>query len=77
MVSHNMTGFPGGVAGYDLCPQVQEQAARFGAEFQLTEVERSNDSAPKAQGAETAAGRPAPWRSAQPRGAERLPMSFR
>ena len=33
-------GFPQGVAGYELCPQVQEQAARFGAEFQLAEVQR-------------------------------------
>src|SRR5436305_787324 len=33
-------GFPEGVAGYELCPLVQEQAANAGAEFQLVEVER-------------------------------------
>jgi thioredoxin reductase (NADPH) len=33
-------GFPEGVAGYELCPLVQEQAGRSGAEFELTEVER-------------------------------------
>jgi thioredoxin reductase (NADPH) len=33
-------GFPEGVAGYELCPMVQEQAARYGAEFQLAEVQR-------------------------------------
>jgi thioredoxin reductase (NADPH) len=33
-------GFPEGIAGYELCPLVQEQAARFGAEFRLAEVER-------------------------------------
>ncbi len=33
-------GFPAGVAGYELCPMVQEQAARFGAEFRLAEVDR-------------------------------------
>ena len=26
-------GFPDGIAGYDLCPMVQEQAAAAGAEF--------------------------------------------
>jgi thioredoxin reductase (NADPH) len=31
-------GFPEGVAGYDLGPLVQEQAANHGAEFQLAEV---------------------------------------
>jgi thioredoxin reductase (NADPH) len=31
-------GFPEGVAGYELCPLVQEQAAKFGATFQLAEV---------------------------------------
>jgi thioredoxin reductase (NADPH) len=33
-------GFPAGVAGYELCPLVQEQAASHGAEFRLAEVER-------------------------------------
>ncbi|HLH26883.1 MAG TPA: FAD-dependent oxidoreductase [Chloroflexota bacterium] len=33
-------GFPEGVAGYELCPLVQEQAANQGAEFQLAAVER-------------------------------------
>jgi thioredoxin reductase (NADPH) len=31
-------GFPDGVAGYDLCPTVQQQAANHGAEFQRAEV---------------------------------------
>jgi thioredoxin reductase (NADPH) len=33
-------GFPEGVAGYELCPLVQEQAANAGAEFELAAVER-------------------------------------
>lgn len=33
-------GYPEGVAGYELCPLVQEQAAHYGAEFGLAEVER-------------------------------------
>jgi thioredoxin reductase (NADPH) len=33
-------GFPDGIAGYDLCPTVQIQAAEQGAEFQRAEVER-------------------------------------
>lgn len=33
-------GFPDGVAGYDLCPMAQEQAANAGAEFAAIEVER-------------------------------------
>jgi thioredoxin reductase (NADPH) len=33
-------GFPDGVAGYDLCPTVQRQAADQGAEFQRGEVTR-------------------------------------
>ena len=33
-------GFPEGVAGYELCPMVQEQAAAAGAEFAATTVER-------------------------------------
>ncbi|HEU4341754.1 MAG TPA: FAD-dependent oxidoreductase [Candidatus Binatia bacterium] len=33
-------GFPDGIAGYDLCPTVQRQAAEQGAEFQRGEVER-------------------------------------
>jgi thioredoxin reductase (NADPH) len=32
-------GFPSGVAGYDLGPLVQEQAANQGAEFQMAEVQ--------------------------------------
>src|ERR671918_2008639 len=31
-------GFPDGIAGYDLCPTVQHQAADQGAEFQRAEV---------------------------------------
>jgi len=33
-------GFPDGIAGYDLCPMVHEQAENVGAEFVATEVER-------------------------------------
>ena len=33
-------GFPDGIAGYDLCPTVQRQAADQGAEFQRAEVTR-------------------------------------
>ena len=33
-------GFPDGIAGYDLCPTVQRQAAEQGAEFQRAEVSR-------------------------------------
>ena len=33
-------GFPDGVAGYDLCPTVQRQAADQGAELQRAEVQR-------------------------------------
>ena len=33
-------GFPDGIAGYDLCPTVQRQAADQGAQFQRVEVER-------------------------------------
>jgi len=38
-------GFPEGVAGYDLCPTVQRQAADQGAEFQRAEVKdlQAND----------------------------------
>lgn len=32
-------GFPEGISGYDLGPAVQEQAERYGAQFQLAEVE--------------------------------------
>jgi thioredoxin reductase (NADPH) len=31
-------GFPDGVAGYELCPNLQTQAANYGAEFQRAEV---------------------------------------
>ena len=31
-------GLPDGIAGYDLCPTVQEQAEKAGAHFQLAEV---------------------------------------
>ena len=33
-------GFPDGIAGYDLCPNVQRQASDHGAEFQRAEVLR-------------------------------------
>ena len=33
-------GFPDGIAGYDLCPNLQRQAADYGAEFQRAEVLR-------------------------------------
>ena len=33
-------GFPEGIAGYDLCPIAQEQAAAAGAEFSATELKR-------------------------------------
>jgi thioredoxin reductase (NADPH) len=33
-------GFPDGIAGYDLCPAVQRQAADHGAEFECAEVLR-------------------------------------
>jgi len=33
-------GFPDGVAGYDLCPMAQEQAANAGAEFATAQLER-------------------------------------
>src|SRR5919201_1723446 len=33
-------GFPEGIAGYDLGPLVQEQAASYGAEFAMAEVQR-------------------------------------
>jgi thioredoxin reductase (NADPH) len=33
-------GFPDGVAGYELCPNVQRQAADQGAEFQRAEVQK-------------------------------------
>jgi thioredoxin reductase (NADPH) len=32
-------GFPQGVAGYELCPTAQEQAAEAGAEIRMTELE--------------------------------------
>ena len=32
-------GFPDGIAGYDLCPSVQRQAAEQGVEFQRVEVQ--------------------------------------
>ena len=32
-------GFPAGIAGFDLCPMVQEQAQSQGAHFELAEVE--------------------------------------
>jgi thioredoxin reductase (NADPH) len=33
-------GFSAGVAGYDLCPSVQDQAMAAGAAFEMTELER-------------------------------------
>ncbi|HEV2123652.1 MAG TPA: FAD-dependent oxidoreductase [Chloroflexota bacterium] len=38
-------GFPEGLAGYDLCPTVHEQAERAGAQFALAEVERVKSAA--------------------------------
>ncbi len=35
-------GFPDGVAGYDLCPTLQRQAADHGAEFERAEVSSSS-----------------------------------
>ena len=34
-------GFPEGVAGYELCPMLQEQAADDGAEVRMAELEAS------------------------------------
>ena len=39
-------GFPDGIAGYDLCPTVQRQAADQGAEFQRAEVQNLNPEGP-------------------------------
>lgn len=39
-------GFPDGIAGYDLCPTVQRQAADQGAEFQRAEVQKLNPQGP-------------------------------
>jgi thioredoxin reductase (NADPH) len=39
-------GFPAGIAGYDLCPTVQRQAADQGAEFQRAEVQDLNPEGP-------------------------------
>ena len=39
-------GFPDGIAGYDLCPTVQRQAADQGAEFQRAEVENLHPEGP-------------------------------
>ena len=39
-------GFPDGIAGYDLCPTVQRQAADHGAEFQRAEVENLHPEGP-------------------------------
>jgi len=39
-------GFPDGIAGYDLCPTVQRQAADQGAEFQRAEVENLRPEGP-------------------------------
>ena len=33
-------GFPEGIAGYELCPKLQEQAAKAGAEFRMAEAQR-------------------------------------
>lgn len=33
-------GFPAGIAGYELCPKLQEQAANAGAEFRMAEAQR-------------------------------------
>ena len=39
-------GFPDSIAGYDLCPTVQRQAADQGAEFQRAEVENLHPEGP-------------------------------
>src|SRR5690242_15621950 len=39
-------GFPDGIAGYDLCPTVQRQAADQGAEFQRAEAEKLRPEGP-------------------------------
>jgi thioredoxin reductase (NADPH) len=39
-------GFPDGIAGYDLCPTVQRQAADHGAEFQRAEVQNLHPEGP-------------------------------
>jgi len=39
-------GFPDGMAGYDLCPTVQRQAADQGAEFQRAEVQKLDPEGP-------------------------------
>jgi thioredoxin reductase (NADPH) len=39
-------GFPDGIAGYDLCPTVQRQAADHGAEFQRAKVENLHPEGP-------------------------------
>ncbi|HEY1234451.1 MAG TPA: FAD-dependent oxidoreductase [Candidatus Binatia bacterium] len=39
-------GFPDGIAGYDLCPTVQRQAADQGAEFQRAEVQNLRPEGP-------------------------------
>jgi thioredoxin reductase (NADPH) len=35
-----LAGFPEGVAGYDLCPMLQDQAGAAGAEFMMSTLER-------------------------------------
>jgi len=39
-------GFPEGIAGYDLCPNLQRQAADQGAEFQRAEVQNLHPEGP-------------------------------
>ena len=39
-------GFPEGIAGYDLCPNLQRQAADYGAEFQRAEVQNLHPEGP-------------------------------
>ena len=48
-------GFPDGVAGFELCPSAQGQAAEAGAEFETTEIQ-SIDGAPLAWKIATAEG---------------------
>src|ERR1041385_3216378 len=42
----DFSGFPDGIAGYDLCPTAQSQAATQGAEFARAEVQNSHPRGP-------------------------------
>jgi len=39
-------GFPEGIAGYELGPKLQEQAANAGADFRMAEAQRLEPTAP-------------------------------